>query len=358
MDEELERAADSGDVEFLRKCKASNKPNEYYLSFNGMNIFHMAAENNREDFIREAISMLPPEDVHQLLIQPEEETRLFNPLHHACYIGNVEIVKMFLEVYTSLSDISERPWLLKDNQGSSPCHIAVYSFHEECALEVLKMDMELIANMPSNRGCPLLYEAVVCKLGKLALEMLNSPHSFPCNGNDGYTPFHSIHFFDRSEEATEIFRLLLQKGSELLEQQNDNGFSIFHLWASEGKLWPFKYLLESHVTIPNVKGIFAHLISLTNIYGDNPLHNLAETTSNEEVAIEIAKLLIDIYKEEASDLSEDLPPWLVEDNDGDTPLSLAIARQYEKFALYILSIDENAVIETQKNVLFLAIEKG
>ncbi|XP_056683752.1 ankyrin repeat-containing protein At5g02620-like [Spinacia oleracea] len=48
----------------------------------------------------------------------------------------------------------------------------------------------------------------------------------------------------------------------------------------------------------------------------------------------------------------------MENNYGDTPLSFAIAHQYEKFALYILSLDESGVIKSQNNVLFLAIEKG
>ncbi|XP_056697377.1 uncharacterized protein [Spinacia oleracea] len=372
MDEELLKAVVSGDVEFLKKCEESNKPIDYYLTFVPQssdenddvrgNIFHIAAYNNREDFIREAIRILPSEDTQKLLLQTREPFNA-NPLHVAGDNGNVEIVKMFLNVYRCLpslpSDISKRPWLLKNSEGNSPCQSTVYGFHEECALEMLKTDMELISNMTSERDSSLLYEVVHNKLSKLALEMLSSPHSFPCNGNDGYTPFHSIHNFNCSEEAKDIFRLLLQRAPEVLKQQTDNGFSIFHLWASGGKLWPFKHLVESHVIIPNVKEIFAHLVSTTNKYGDNPFHSLTEDTSNEEVAIEIAKLLIDTYKQvESSAIIEDLLPWLVENNDGDTPLSLAITPQYEKFALYILSIDENAVIKSQNNVLFLAIENG
>ncbi|XP_021726007.1 protein ACCELERATED CELL DEATH 6-like [Chenopodium quinoa] len=44
------------------------------------------------------------------------------------------------------------------------------------------------------------------------------------------------------------------------------------------------------------------------------------------------------------------------DENGDTPLSLAIAHKNEKLAIYLLSVDENVVIESKKNVLFLAVE--
>lgn len=129
MDEELRRAAVNGDVEFLRKCQSSDKPkpNQYYSSFfpnlgDGShfgNIFHMAADNNRQDFIREAIRILPSDYTTQLLSQPREPYNA-NPLHIAANTGNVEIVKMLLDVYTSLSlpsdDLSQdfRPWFPLD----------------------------------------------------------------------------------------------------------------------------------------------------------------------------------------------------------------------------------------------------
>lgn len=163
-------------------------------------------------------------------------------------------------------------------------------------------------------------------------------------------------------ETEEIFRLLLQRERDLIKQQDDNGNSAFHLWAYDRKLWPFKSLLESNDIIPDAKRVFADLVSSTNNDGINPLHFLVKRTSNEEVSIEIAKLLVEIYKQEllaqTSSISEDQLPWLKQDDEGNTPFSLAIDRQLQNLAKYILSVDVNVVITCQENVLFLAIEKG
>uniref|UniRef100_A0A803LYD4 PGG domain-containing protein n=1 Tax=Chenopodium quinoa TaxID=63459 RepID=A0A803LYD4_CHEQI len=110
--------------------------------------------------------------------------------------------------------------------------------------------------------------------------------------------------------------------------------------------------------------VIVFLTIARNKYGDNPLHNLAAYAPCEENTKNIAELLIDIYKNEISsfskaNLSQDLLqcPWLVKNNYGDTPLSLAIAHKNEDLAKYFLSVDENVVIECDRNVLFLAIEK-
>uniref|UniRef100_A0A803LY19 PGG domain-containing protein n=1 Tax=Chenopodium quinoa TaxID=63459 RepID=A0A803LY19_CHEQI len=280
MDEELRKAAVRGDVDFLKKCVESNKPIEYYLTFypeeddqsgraHHGNIFHMAARENKEEFIKEAMGILPQEAKHQLLVQPGYAE--CNPLHEAACVGNVVIVKMFLDVYQQgfRSHLLEhqRPWLFKDSDGNNPCFVAVISHQEECAFEIYKMDTELISNMHSYRGSSLVYEAVHKKMSNLALVILKSPHPISCNGYDGYTPFHSIH-----------------------------------------------YLIEG------------------------------------------SEMLIDIYKKESPSLSNNQHPWLVKDIDGNTPLSLAIAHKNENPAIYLLSVDENVVTESKKNVLFLAVE--
>ncbi|XP_021755472.1 uncharacterized protein LOC110720734 [Chenopodium quinoa] len=137
------------------------------------------------------------------------------------------------------------------------------------------------------------------------------------------------------------------------------------MWASDGALWPFKTLLKSSDIMPeDANTVIVFLTIARNKYGDNPLHNLAAYAPCEENTKNIAELLIDIYKNEISsfskaNLSQDLLqcPWLVKNNYGDTPLSLAIAHKNEDLAKYFLSVDENVVIECDRNVLFLAIEK-
>ncbi|XP_021854272.2 uncharacterized protein [Spinacia oleracea] len=384
MDVELGSAALNGDVDFLAECVESNKPIEYYMTYfpknsdkgdrRHGNIFHMAAYNNNADFIREAIEILPSENTQQLLIQPREPIN-GNPLHVAAQLGNVEIVNIFLDVYKCLpslpSDLTKRPWLVENTEGDNPCNTAVNQCHEECALEIVKMDIELLCNKLGSSDANILYDAVNRKLVRFAAEILRSPHPIGCTGFQETTPFHSLHYSNKSDEAEEICRQLLRRKPDLIKQQDDNGNSAFHLWASDGKMWPFECILESSDIIPDIKTVFTDLVSTTNIYGENPLHNLVQYTASENDAIKIAELLIDTYKnkeasnveeeeeedgDEDEDEDEDELPWFVHDNGGDTPLSLAISPKYENFAMYILSVDDNAVIKCQKNLLFLAIE--
>lgn len=204
-EEELKKAAVRGDVEFLKKCVATNKPIKYYLTLfrrsqtgerlNG-NIFHLAARENREEFIREAISILPLDATKQLLLQTRDGD-LFTPLHMAAGIGNLEIVKLFLSVYNTntSSPSQQKPWLVRNESGRTPCHVAINYGNEECALEIFKMDMDSLCNMPDNNGFSLLYDAIARGLNRFALEILIDNFdgsSISCTGSDGFTALHCL----------------------------------------------------------------------------------------------------------------------------------------------------------------------
>uniref|UniRef100_A0A803LXW6 Uncharacterized protein n=1 Tax=Chenopodium quinoa TaxID=63459 RepID=A0A803LXW6_CHEQI len=295
-------------------------------------------------------------------LQPGDEEYKWNPLHEAAKVGNVEIVKMFLDVYRCLptlpSHLSERPWLLNNSRGDNPCFVATYNRHKECAQEIYKINPELISNMPSFRGCSLLFEAVHYKMSKLALEILRSPHFVNCGSElDNFTPCHSIHFIEGSEGSEEIFGEVLRRDQELIRQRDTNGDLAFHVWAYNGKIWPFKTFLKCDDIIQDVNKVFIDLVPSKDGGGDNLLHNLAECAPcKDEDAKKITELVIEVYKKNLSSLLDDQLLWLVKNKDGETPLSLAIAHKKEDFAKYILSVNENVVIEYEKNVLFLAIE--
>ncbi|XP_048498505.1 uncharacterized protein LOC125496827 [Beta vulgaris subsp. vulgaris] len=207
MAEELKDAADRGDVEFLRNCVASNKPIEYYLTLFPMiqpgdrlfgNIFHF---ENREDFIKGAIRTLPLEVSQQLLLQQRDED-MFNPLHKAAAVCNLEKIKMFLALFgvhlssslsLSLSSLSssssshiKKPWLQKTDEGHTPCHVALINGKEKCGLEILEileMDMELLCNIDQDDDRDsMLCIAVKGGLSNFALKMLRSTFSFSCSG--------------------------------------------------------------------------------------------------------------------------------------------------------------------------------
>lgn len=163
----------------------------------------------------------------------------------------------------------------------------------------------------------------------------------------------------------EICRLFLIKKPELLYT---NGFLILDTWADEGKVWPFEYLLTCNDIIPNIRRIvFNIFLEKDPETGKNIFHTLARSSSTEE-SIQIAKLLMNVYMEETSNdhditthassssiPSNQLFPWLLVTELGSTPLLTAIAFRNEDFASYILSLDNNAIIESPYNCLHLVV---
>ncbi|KAL2926157.1 Transient receptor potential cation channel subfamily A member 1-like protein [Bienertia sinuspersici] len=102
-----------------------------------------------------------------------------------------------------------------------------------------------------------------------------------------------------------------------MTQKENDGYSIFHSWAGNGKLWPFECALES------------------NDIMISPIEESSSKTSKRELQY----------------------PWLVQDNERNTPLDYAINKGNEEFASLILLEDKNALNTCQKDVLFKAIEK-
>lgn len=204
----LKKAAIEGDVAILKRVYREDfnkivvqqrhlmvfpdEEDDYY--YNCGNIFHLAVYREQDDFIKKAIAFLPPQDTQTLLLQPRNESNKWNPLHLAAFEGNFEIVKMFLEVYSESipRDPSKRPWLQEDEDGKTPCFVAVDSGEEECAMEILKMDIEVVCTMTAHDGSGLLYNAVANGFDELTTKILKSSSSFTTEGYKGNTPLHCI----------------------------------------------------------------------------------------------------------------------------------------------------------------------
>lgn len=200
----LKEAAVTGNVAFLKNSVQYKKPNTYYLTafpkcppneIRYGNIFHLAAFENREEFIKVAIELLPPDVVQDLILKQRDEDR-YNPLHVAANIGNLKIVKLFLNVFRPLilsPSLKERPWLqTTTSEENTPCHVALLAGKEDCALEILRMDHKSLCNKLNIRKSSILYEAVTRGFRKFALEILTSQHTFNCSGFDGLTTLHCV----------------------------------------------------------------------------------------------------------------------------------------------------------------------
>lgn len=216
MDTELKDAACSGDINFLKSALSSKTPNYFLTTFTAKNddhlisgnIFHLATANYEFEFVREAINILPRSTIHTLLSQKHSTSSSlsnWNPLHLAAYLRCHDIVDLFLNFYSSSSDLTSvaaddpdatRPWLAQTSNGETPLHLALRSNNENCARQILSMDKELLSSMVDNEGNSPLFLAVLKDYKNLAQEIMESTQFYSVSGKDGLSPLHVLHGFD------------------------------------------------------------------------------------------------------------------------------------------------------------------
>ncbi|KAL2943872.1 E3 ubiquitin-protein ligase MIB1 [Bienertia sinuspersici] len=202
MDYDLQEAAYNGDVRFLRQAVATER-SEYFLrriepptpNFDDKagNIIHIATLQDKEDFIREAIKSLPREHLLLLFTQQEPSRKSQNPLHFAAKRGYLGIIKIILEFYGGIlllkdsnyvkNNGCEKPWLACDSEGNTPLHVGlIENGNEECALEIMSMDLELLCNFEGEDDMSVLYVAVSRGCNRVALEILSFSPSYSVKG--------------------------------------------------------------------------------------------------------------------------------------------------------------------------------
>ncbi|XP_021755856.1 ankyrin-3-like [Chenopodium quinoa] len=353
LDRELKEAASRGDVKFLRKF-ISAKPTHFILAsdHNGNNIFHYATRGIMSTpYIREAIQILSTRELHILLSQ-QESYRKWNPLHLAAIWGNFELLQLMLSVYKkpSLSLSSSglhhvvvqyppggKPWLARAKNGRTPLHVFLEFNEEKCGLEILLMDLKLLCSIVDNYGNSPLFLAISYGFNNVALNILRSDCCYSLSGRHGFNPFHVA-----SKCSEEVWRLLY-KHPELLLLVGEDGTSVLHEWAKEGKL-RLLLLLQQVDTSTLEK-----LSLLRNVDGDIP-PLVAVKHDNEEFAL----CLVDKCK------ASDATLWRYENRYEVTALDLALDKGWENLVLHFISKDSwtyKEPISRWQRRLLLAAEK-
>ncbi|XP_074319480.1 protein ACCELERATED CELL DEATH 6-like [Silene latifolia] len=362
----LHKAARVGDMVYLRQALATQPIQEFFTlcptDGGYLNIIHVAILCLQQEFIRELLNKLPASAIHFLISQQDTSESKVNALHYVASRGDVDILKLFLDFYRSSPSSSstvevstEKPWLAVDSQGSTPLLRAITQGKEECALEIMSMDMEVLCNMVNDRGTSPLVEAVRRRCPKVAVKILTSGHVYSTSGDDGLTPL------DLAPNCTEeVCRLLLDKHPEMLKKVDGNGVTMLHVWVMVGHVWPFHLLIERATTSAWRKDYIDLLCAVENDRNYNPLH-VAATGSNEK-SVDIVQLLVEAYKKayelERGDLVR-VSPWIRESVLGETPLTRALVSRQQELALYFLSLDsESLVLYASRSTLYCAVSYG
>ena len=159
--------------------------------------------------------------------------------------------------------------------------------------------------------------------------------------------------------ADQVFKLLLEKVPELIIGKANDGNTVLHYWVMEGKLQPLEYVLNSNVIASHLRRDFIDQLSMLNDEGNSPLHFVSVSVTDDALALKIVQVLVTAYKQERAELfsaAEFQPPWLQKDLEGCNALYNAIEAQREELAVYLLSLDMIKFLESDDNLLFLAIE--
>ncbi|XP_074319472.1 protein ACCELERATED CELL DEATH 6-like isoform X2 [Silene latifolia] len=269
------------------------------------------------------------------------------------------MLKLLLDFYrsspsSSSSDLStEKPWLALDSKRSTPLQSALEQGKEECALELMSMDMEVLCNTVNDYGTSPLFEAVRCRCPKVAGKILKSDHGYSTSGDAGLTP---LDFAPNSTE--EVCRLLLEKHPEMLKKVDETGLTFLHLWVRLGHVWPFHLIRDLEATSA-WRIDYIDLLCAIDVEGNNPLHEAA-TLFNEKT-VEVVQLLVEAYvkayeKEKGEILR--MSPWRQANVNGETPLMRALINRHEELALYFLSLDLDLVLYETKGILYYAVLHG
>ncbi|CAO2838918.1 unnamed protein product [Amaranthus hypochondriacus] len=354
--EHLLLAAQEGNVEFLLEALAS-QPIGYFLtrmkSKNGQehyNIMHIAVLNEQTEFLKGLLERLPIATSQMLLCQQDSSYFNYNPLHCAMLRGNLAIVRLMIKFCKSVSS-SSKPWLAVDINGKSPFLVALDRKREECAIEIMELDGEVVCNMADNKGTSPLFEAVQRGCVQVVMKILTSGFSYSIFGEDQMTPLHVI-----PNCSEEVCTLVLDKHPEMLKKASTNGLTIMHKWVMMGQLWPFEFLLNRKANSKWRKEFIDLLSAAEKSTGNNPLHTAA--SMHTEDILQAVQLLVKAYIDayEQGDVLQH-SPWNFENKNGETPLILSLVHKNEKLARYFIALDvENLVIHATKSILYCAVQ--
>ncbi|XP_074318285.1 uncharacterized protein LOC141655086 [Silene latifolia] len=242
MDPALKEAAKMGDVKFLKEA-FSIQPSEYSLTQTpkdegqrlGGNIFHLAAWNNRVEFVGEAANI---------------DGKGFSILHQWAEKGDVGPCKLLLEgdgVGDARAKIFKECIFRKENQGfDTPLHIAARKKDSELAQIWIHGYQQQIPSIdPSsckicnNKGESPFFLAVRsgCALAVDEIMKIEEPRFHMLLRNDGTTVIHSL-----SSCPEETGRTILEKYWWVINSRDNQGKTALDYAKQANVLWPVSLL--------------------------------------------------------------------------------------------------------------------
>lgn len=257
---------------------------------------------------------------NQPLLINEQDLNGNTALHYAAHLGSPELVKILLEYGGDNGK--------QNNLGQTPLLLSIHANNIKITKVLLEKKPNYIDKIDQD-GFTILHYAI--QLNKYELIELLFEYKASCSikTKAGNTPLH-LSVKERNLEAT---KLLLEKQSHLVNEQNQGGYTPLHFAALYGTTQLIELLLE--VKVENKK----------SIQGQTTLH-LAVRTKNREITELLLRRLKALVDEQ--------------DKDGYTALHHAVYLNQYKLVEILLKNNANISIRNKfdQTPLDIAISQG
>ncbi|KAL9225376.1 hypothetical protein vseg_001311 [Gypsophila vaccaria] len=399
----LDHAASEGNVNLLRRVYAENgREMKTYISgrkqsWNG-NFIHRAVKKNHYTFLSEALKMLPPEVVIELVCETDR-VEGSNPLHYAAKEGNIFTIKLLVNAYVTVAAAlgfqGTPPWLTRNLNGNTAIHSCftkkTEKWHEYVAMHLVSRDCHsppeqsgttTASSSQKNSlmavdktGASIFFCAMREGFSLLAQQILMSGRPYSLSGTYGENP---LHYASKCNE--QVSRLLLERHPELVGKEPGYGGTVLGRAVEDNAGWLVKLMLieeEDNIQYrprpwnKTCRRLIWH-INPNSLGDDTPLHTAAR-----KGYVDVAKLIVEGHQSAIRDEAKEwdvadahsandhlgVTPLHIENSQKDLPLFVALKNKHDDFGLYILSIETITNITDLKdaegkNAYEIAVENG